>query len=246
MIHGVIFDLGLTLLNFVGDEKEDNDQGKMDLLAFLHESGLDVNDAEFLEAFSKLHDFSLKIRLEDHIERPTEIIFHNVMTDLGYAELSTEFISEAMRRFYEPSENHWVPKSGMLDVLENLHQGGYTLALLSNAGNEHNVYRLIEKANIEPYFDIILVSAREGLRKPDQSLFGKIIKRWNLAAEQIVMIGDSLELDILGAKKAGMHTIWIMENVDTPKNQALAEDIKPDLIAGQLRHIPDLIKKLSQ
>ena len=246
VIRGVIFDLGLTLLNFTGDEKEAIDQGKMDLLTFLHQSELDIDDAEFIDAFSKQLDFGLKVRLTDHVERPTEIIFQNVMTELEYPELSSDFISQAMYRFYTPSENHWVPKSSMMDVLDNLHQEGTMLALLSNAGNEHNVNRLIEKANIEHYFDIILISARVGMRKPDQSLFREIVERWNIAAEQIVMIGDSLEQDILGAKRVGMHTIWLMENVNTAENQALAEKIKPDLIAGQLRQIPDLIKKLSQ
>lgn len=244
-LRGVIFDLGLTLLNFVGDEKEVIEQGKMDLLDFLQQSDLKINDAEFLDLFGRQLDFGLKARLEDHVERPTVIIFHNVMTELGYPELPSEFIGQAMRRFYKPSENHWIPKSSMLDVLDILRQRGTKLALLSNAGNEHNVYRLIEKARIEHYFDIILVSAREGMRKPDHGLYREIVERWNLAAEQIVMIGDSLEQDILGAKRVGMHTIWLMENVNTAENQALAGKIKPDLIAGQLHEIPELIKKMS-
>ncbi|MCH7586780.1 MAG: HAD family hydrolase [Chloroflexi bacterium] len=245
VISGVIFDLGRTLLHFTGDEKEVIDQGKSDMLAFLHQSDLALDGAEFLDAFSKQLDFSFKARLEDHVERPTEIIFHNVMAELGYPELSSDFIGQAMRHFYSPSENHWVPNSSMLDVLDNLHQAGAMLALLSNAGNEQNVYRLIEKANIEHYFEIILVSAGVGMRKPDHSLYRRIVEYWNIAAKQIVMIGDSLDEDILGAKRAGMHTIWLMENVNTPENQALAEKIKPDLIAGQLGEIPALIQKLA-
>lgn len=246
MIRGVIFDLGLTLLSFRGNEKEAMDQGKMDLLAYLQQSDLKINGDEFIEAFSTQLNRSFTLRLVDHIERPTEVIFQNVMTDLGYPELSSDFVSQAMQSYYAPSEDHWVPMSGMTEVLNSLHRGGFRLALLSNAGNEQNVRRLIEKSNIEHYFEIILVSAREGMRKPDASLYQKIIDYLKLSEAQIVMIGDSLEQDIVGAKRAGMHTIWLMENVNTAENQKLAEKIKPDIIAGRLHEIPDLINNLSQ
>lgn len=246
MIRGIIFDLGLTLLNFTGDEKEAIEQGKKEILAYLQQSALNIEDDKFLEAFSTQLDRSFRLRLEDHVERPTEIIFQNVMTDLGYPDLLSDFVSQAMQSYYAPSEDHWVLMSETKEVLDSLQGEGFRLALLSNAGNEQNVRRLIKKANIEHYFEVILVSAHEGMRKPDQSLYQKIIELWNLSAEQIAMIGDSLEQDIVGAKQAGMCTIWLMENVNTTENHRLAENIEPDHIAGRLGDIPDLIKTLSQ
>ena len=141
---------------------------------------------------------------------------------------------------YAVSEVNWKPKPGMLAVLDRLTEAGYRLGLLSNAGDEANVQRLIDKVGIRTYFDPIRISAALGIRKPDPRPFIQISEYWGLPPGEIVMVGDLLEADILGAQRAGMHTIWLSE-VAPPE-----EGIQPDYTAKALSEVPDLINQIGE
>ncbi len=53
-------------------------------------------------------------------------------------------------------------------------------------------------------------SAREiGCAKPDPRIFAAACRRLNLEPAQVLHIGDDLELDIRGARAAGMATAWV-------------------------------------
>jgi HAD superfamily hydrolase (TIGR01662 family) len=245
LIKGVVFDLGMTLLRFIGDWGAAMDRGKRSLTAYLLRNKYQIDAKQFMATFGNRLVQDQKIRLEDHIERPTSILLQEVMSNIGYPDLPDDVIQGAMEQFYAESETYWIPLPSSTQVLIELRDEGYRLGLISNAGDENNVYRLIKKSNLDDFFDPILVSAAEGVRKPDTRLFEKVISAWELSADQVVMVGDTLAEDIVGAKSAGMHQIWLKENVDTSENQILAEEIQPELIAPSLVDIPEMIRKMS-
>jgi HAD superfamily hydrolase (TIGR01450 family) len=65
--------------------------------------------------------------------------------------------------------------------------------------------------------------------KPSPRMFNFALKRANEKARDTVMVGDQIETDLLGAKKAGIHTILVLSGVE---NEASITDspIKPELI----------------
>ena len=83
------------------------------------------------------------------------------------------------------------------------------LGLLSNAGDSQNVQRLVDQAGFRQAFDPIIVSAEIGLRKPHARAFEPILEQWRVHPSEVVMIGDTLGEDILGAQRCGMHQIWV-------------------------------------
>lgn len=245
MIKGVIFDLGMTLIRFIGDWGAAMEQGKRSLAAYLLRNKYQIDARKFLTTFGSKLKQDQKIRLVDHIERPTSRLLKDVMGQFGYPDLPDDVIQEAMKQFYAESETYWIPSPSSTQVLIELRDEGYRLGLISNAGDERNVFRLIQKSNLDGFFDPILVSAAEGIRKPDVRLFEQVLADWGLNANQVVMVGDTLGEDIVGAQKAKMHQIWLKENVDTADNQALAEEILPEMIAPNLMDIPEMIRKMS-
>jgi putative hydrolase of the HAD superfamily len=187
-----------------------------------------------------------EVREEDFIERPTDQIFRKIMNEFGYPELPQEVVDDAMQTLYAESEEHWLPVEGLRQILDDVKEGGYHMGLISNASDVANVHRLIDKVGVRPYFDPILVSAGVGVRKPAPLIFQKLLHQWNLAADQTVMIGDTLNADVLGAKRLGMHQIWLKTAADRPDNLDWLERVEPERVVDQLAEVPALLNHWSE
>lgn len=68
--------------------------------------------------------------------------------------------------------------------------------------------------------------------KPSTYLFDKALKLLCLNKEQVLVVGDNLMTDVIGAKRAGMHVAWF--NEAGAKNKF---DIVPDIVLEQLNHL---------
>jgi HAD superfamily hydrolase (TIGR01549 family) len=234
----------MTLIRFIGNWEAAMERGKRSLTAYLLRNKYQIDAKKFMTAFGERLVDSQKVRLEDRIERPTSRLLREVMAQYGYSPLPDDIVKNAMQQFYAESETYWVPIPSSTRVLKELRGEGYRLGLISNAGDERNVFRLILKANLDGFFEPILVSAAEGIRKPDVRLFKQVLDSWGLNGEQVVMVGDTLTEDIVGAQNAGIRQIWLKENVDTPENQNLAEEVNPEMIASNLSDIPEMIRRM--
>jgi putative hydrolase of the HAD superfamily len=244
LIRGVIFDLGMTLIQFTGEWNVVLEESWQTLAEYLLREGYSLDSKRFIVAFRELSESRLYERAVGYIEQPTTEVFQQVMTQFGHSDLSSEVIERAMERFYSVSEDHWKPKRCVNAILDDLKEDGLRLALISNAGDVPNVQRLLDKGKLAPYFNPLLVSAAEGIRKPHVELFQKVLQAWEMPADQIVMIGDNLMEDILGAQRAGLHQIWLKEHVDTPQNHDISQNIKPEAIAANFQEIPHLIHEI--
>ena len=101
------------------------------------------------------------------------------------------------------SFNHIFP--GTIEVLEYL-RPNYKLHIITN-GFEEIQEKKMRNSNIHHYFDVIVNSEMAGVKKPNPLIFELALKRAKVAAENALMIGDSLEADILGAKNLGFHVL---------------------------------------
>jgi len=225
MIEGAVFDLGSTLIRFTGDWQQVMDAGKHHMTNSLLDSGLELDTAQLTRAFDRTWQFALKQRDVDFIERPMAELLNQVLAELGHSQVPAAVVDRALERMFSSSEEYWLPMPGVHEVLEELRQAGLRLGIISNASDAANVHRLVDKANLRPFFDPIIVSAEERIRKPD------------------TRIGDSLSADIVGARQVGMYSIWLTADADTPSNRAVRDEIQPDAIAEELVDVPDIIRR---
>ena len=244
MISGVAFDLGRTLITFEGDWPRVIEESVWTLSEYLQDEGFPIDRKRFATSFQALFEANLVQRQKDSIERPLTDLLRKALIRLDYSEPTDGEISKAVARFYSVSEEHWLPIPRVNQVLDQVLANGFSLALISNAGDGDNVSRLMQKANLTSYFDPILISANVGFRKPHHSLFDTVVDAWGVPPDQLVMVGDSLEEDILGAKNAGWHQIWLKQLVDSPHNQTLAREIQPEFTANHLQEVPEIIQTI--
>lgn len=105
----------------------------------------------------------------------------------------------------------WIP--GVEDALKLLF-GKYLCIIATSA--EHSgtdeMMAALKRVGAEKYFHHFYSSKELGYKKPDPRFFSAIINQLNLVPENCVMIGNSYEKDIIGAKSAGLQTVLFDEN----------------------------------
>jgi HAD superfamily hydrolase (TIGR01549 family) len=96
---------------------------------------------------------------------------------------------------------------GARQALAALQQRGYRLGVVSNA--DGRVQQLLDDAGLSAHLEIVLDSARVGLEKPDPRIFLAAAERLGLPASACAYVGDLYEIDIVGARAAGLRAILI-------------------------------------
>lgn len=76
--------------------------------------------------------------------------------------------------------------------------------------------------------------------KPAPRMFQLALRRTNEKAANAVMVGDQVETDLLGAHRAGVHTILVLTGVERRETIARSR-IKPDLVLERVDDLGDLL-----
>lgn len=92
-------------------------------------------------------------------------------------------------------------------TLSCLRTSGLKLGLITN-GSIRMQSRKLQCLTLAPMFDTILISDAEGISKPDPQIFHRALQRLNTSPARSVFVGDHLEVDVAGARAAGMQAIW--------------------------------------
>lgn len=120
-------------------------------------------------------------------------------------------------------------------MLDALRDRGYRMGVISNF--DARLFGLLEGLGIAGYFDPIVASSRTGAAKPDQAIFLHALSACGVGPERAVHVGDTYELDVLGARAAGMAAILI---------DRVGRDTPPDCpVVRSLDKVPVLLEKLS-
>lgn len=243
MLSGVIFDLGSTLLRFDGQWPAVQARGHGVLLEKLLASGLTLDGTAFLSRYGEMTRAYYRERESEFIELTTARLLREALREFGHDALPDALVNEALDAMYQSTETEWSLMPGAHETLEALRRAGHRLGLVSNAADEANVQRLVDNARLRPYLDPIVVSAAVGVRKPNPRVFDHVLRAWGLPPESVAMVGDTLGADVLGARNAGLRSIWVTMQADSPSNLAHRETIVPDAVASSLSEIPAIIRQ---
>lgn len=99
---------------------------------------------------------------------------------------------------------------GAAEVVKTL-AAHYPLTIISNGFGEVQHYKL-EHSGLKPYFRHFIISEEVGINKPQPGIYEEALRRNGVQPEEAVMVGDSYNSDIAGAKAAGIDQIWITQD----------------------------------
>jgi putative hydrolase of the HAD superfamily len=213
MIKGYIFDYGGTL------DTGGQHWGKVIWHAYERQQ-VPVNEEQFREAYVHAErtlgknpiikpDFTFKRTLEEKIRIELEFLglpeYQQAVVDDLYA-----ITCEEMSRSRE--------------VLLQLKQN-YPMVLVSNFYG--NIATVLSEFGLDGIFDSIIESAVVGVRKPDPMIFTLGVEALGFNPDEVIVVGDSMDKDIIPAGKAGCHTIWFKGEgwTNDPVDESAAEKV---------------------
>ena len=238
----ILFDLGNTLIYSDGIWEQVIPEMDAAFVHSLKTSGVNLDGQDFVQQMgARFAEFEAQ-KSGEFLEFSTAFILRSLLDEAGYANVSDTILRRAIQDMYTISQSHWHLEADALPTLQSLREQGYRMGLISNAGDDQDVQTLIDKAGLRGYFDIILTSAAQGIRKPNPRLFHQALQTWAAGPERAAMIGDTLGADILGAKNAGIYSVWITRRI-SPK-QPHQDLIIPDATVETLSELPALFSSL--
>lgn len=144
-----------------------------------------------------------KIRKEDTFFQRMRMTYQDVGIDLSREEGDC---FEEEYRYYQTEIKMW---EFMKAILNFCKEEGIQMAVLTN-GRSTGQRKKAEYLNLMQWFDDdrIFVSEEIGFQKPDVRAFKTIEADLHFRPEDTWYVGDTYESDIVGASRAGWHTIW--------------------------------------
>jgi putative hydrolase of the HAD superfamily len=236
VLEAVLFDWGETLVHWEWD---------VDVLEAGHTAGLRAIGrgplpelaARFQESYLPLFDVP------------------GTLEELGYEGVVTRLLAEAgidadpaqVSRFIEAEHETWLPAHQLAStthaLLEALRERGFKLGIVSNAFDPPALlHRDLERFGIAERIDAVAFASETGARKPDPAIYRRVLDELGVAGENALFVGDSLSLDLAGAKALGMRTcqaLWFRADDD-------AGAPEPDFQAFTQMDVLTAVRRLSE
>ncbi len=230
VIRGVIFDLGGTIIARSGNWERANAQA---LRQWLLSRGYPIDEG-FVEVLVAEREATFAGRAGTREVRAEEAL-RPVLTRYGTATYPAVLVA-AEAAFFEPELQAMRLLPGALELLERLDARGLRLGLASNASSHYLILEGCRRLELDRYLDPVISSAAVGWGKPDSRMFEAILAQWGCPPSAAVMVGDTVEADIVGAQRMGLRTILLTaeRRADEPVE---VEGVRADMIAATLAEV---------
>ena len=159
--------------------------------------------------------------------------FSSIAAELGLSPMAAaEFARRAHLEDREHPQGLWrCPAPGALATLAALKARNLHLGVISNA--DGNAEAHLGLAGFAHYLDLVIDSSQVGVEKPDPTIFRLALAQLGLASHEAVYVGDLLDVDVAGARGAGL-----MPYLYDPY------DVYPDVAEQRVRALRELLDHL--
>jgi len=202
-------------------------------------NGVFLDEDELNEAYmAGWRHSSHVIRVEGNRHVQTAEIVDRVLSEVGLVDPPNR---DEIVRMYEEAVLMDPPrlKEGVTETLTAL-SGRYRLGIVSVTGVSAGrlMRNILERQGVLGLFEALAFSDEVGYVKPDPRLFMAALEELGVEPGKAVHVGDSVKSDVLGARNAGMKTVWLK----TRDQKLVAE---PDRVITRLTQLPETLETLS-
>jgi len=140
-------------------------------------------------------------------------LLHRVFDPDGFAPAAVEALARRLFGiFADPATYRLFEDS--LPTLDGLRDRGIRLGIVSNWSP--TLPRVLEGLGIARKVEAVLVSAIEGLEKPDPEIFRRALARIGASSSEAVHVGDDPRNDVEGARAAGIAGVLLDREGERP------------------------------
>lgn len=202
MTLAVLFDLDDTLYDHQHAIRAALAEVALEEPRLLH-GGLEALLARYGEALEDVHPHVVAGRIsyaEARVERYRRL--------LEWAEADVSLATELADVQFEAYRRHERLVPGAEGLIEALTARGLALGIVSNSTRDEQFGKL-SRLGVDGCFHAVVVSGDHGISKPDPRLFDIALRALKVPALEAAFVGDRWDIDVLGARAAGMRPIWL-------------------------------------
>ena len=241
-ISTVLFDLGSTLVYSKNPWPPIYEQADRALVQVLRSAGFEIDAPAFYSEFGGFIRYYYDTSFEGNLEPTAFTVLQDMLSRKGFQDVPEAVLHTALEALYAITQQNWYLEEDAIPTLEKLKSRGYRLGMISNTSDDRNVQAIVDRVRLRRFFDTIVTSAALGIRKPDTRIFRVALDHFRVHPEAAVLVGDSLEADVLGANQSGIYSIWITRRAQVPGEGEFA--IQPQAVITALSQIPDLLVEI--
>jgi putative hydrolase of the HAD superfamily len=206
-IKGVILDCYDTLIQIRFDENRIDTYKPIS--NWLLYQGVRISPEELMQEYRREVDQRLAATGQRYPEIKVEEAFSAICNNHSIWKINDIVLGiEAARTFRSSSVRSLQAFQQSVNMLEALKD--FPLALVSNGQRVYSEPEL-RFLGLYRFFKTVIFSSDVGYQKPDENIFKLAAEQLDLAPQEIISIGDSMERDILPAIQLGMRAIHIEE-----------------------------------
>ncbi len=135
--------------------------------------------------------------------------------------------------FAEPQAWQLYPETR--HTLTALHGREYQLGVISNF--DSRLFGLLDGLDIGHFFDPIVASTHAGAAKPEPAIFQHALSAHGLRPQEALHIGDSYDMDVVGARNAGLTAVLL-------DRAARTQSTEDSLVVSRLDGLLTLLESL--
>jgi HAD superfamily hydrolase (TIGR01509 family) len=137
-----------------------------------------------------------------------------LFTEAGVPPARMGEVGACLRRLHEELHLWGRLPLGTREALDRLRAAGLRLGVVSNS--DGRVEEALVAAGVRECFDVVLDSALVGVEKPDPAIFRAALDALGVAPAEALYVGDLYEVDVVGARAAGMEAVLLVPDAAVP------------------------------
>jgi len=176
---------------------------------FLREEGINITIADVKLAYRIVNSYlkQSSLNLRSPKEKQDFLIRYN-MELFKILGLSSNGESWAKRLFQRFSKyKRWGLFPDTTSALMSLKEHGFSLGIVANW--DSGLPNLLKQLNIDYLFALVISSTKVGVEKPSPEIFHLAMEGIGTHANESYYVGDEYEVDVIGARSAGIEPILI-------------------------------------
>jgi FMN phosphatase YigB (HAD superfamily) len=134
---------------------------------------------------------------------------------------------------------------GTAEMLRRFKAQGHALGLVADSRPDTPI-NVLQQHGLLELFDTLTISEVVGASKPDPEIFLAALEELGIPERdygRVVMVGNNLERDIVGANRLGLISVYFYWN-DRRRSQPLTDEERPQYTVTSIAELVALIEKL--
>ena len=232
--NGIIFDLDNTLYDYDICHKYALNKAIYYLLEYCR------NDYEYINNLYLIIANRLKNELGNTAASHNKTIYFKQLIE--ELKLKYSLVTLITETYWNTFYNKMECFEGVKEFIEWNKLIGKKIGILTDYQTEYQIIKL-KRLGLLTFVDVIITSEEVGIEKPSAKMFQTILRKMNLTADEVTMVGDNYKKDIQGAISIGILSYWFTRNDNNKEfNNFIVLHSKFKEIYNELNHLKTLSK----